>query len=1056
MSSVPEPLQPRAPDLPGNLPGSLPGQQGPSGGITNVIPFHNVSIRLSQRQFKLHEAHFGDQNDEAIEKWLHEMLRIYIDKHKRRFQTELPKWDRLYEGRPLQEKKSFPWPECVSLDTDVLTDRGWKPIGNIEIGEHVYSMDMSGNADFYPVTATTRHPAENFVHFLGKSIDLLVTTNHQLIVEKWCGRLAFHPADYYLEKLHANDAIPLVSHHDRMSAVMTHGLPTRAYLRLLGWYLSEGWAFKSSKSSFGISQSRTANPEKYEILRSDIEQCGIQYSERENGFILSAATMPASLADEFHSLGVHDQKFIPRHALRACEDDLRELLDTLLLGDGWTRKRVGHNKQDSYSTTSWQLANDVQELCQYVGLRGTISVRPSRENRGIIRGRCVGRSKIAYAVSINKKTHVVMDKLHREAVKQPQEVACVTVEPHHTIYVRRNGKAAWIGNCSNLVIQIIGQETDDLAARVVNLLYATSPLAIYRYVARTSDPGAAADKARVLEQFMDFVGYEPDELDLYPKYSRWFSEGAKYGTGWVKAIPEHRVEATIVGYDDQKKKTQMETSDLYHGPKVKNRRLDAVMMDPEADTVEDSQLVTDKSSLSRAEMEERVAAGFYTEEAWEKIRGQPDRHGQDATREKELREQGLQPSHGDEPTAEWDIYECWFWWLGPGDGGKDKVKYRLIEWYHYETRTCMKRVFNFMPQNSCAIVRARLSTGDKGAYGRGYCEMLEHAQDEISTTHNQSADATTAGILGINRVDLGSNLDRHIQIYPFATVPLRKDAFEHIPIGNPAMAQIAAQREELMLQLVHERSGVGPAVAGMGAGGMQGRGKSAQYTAMGTLSVMQDSNSRVNHRASDFRLSHVKLLSLLTKMYGTMGYGKPGSMFGLDDRLLAEALEDFVGGRIRIPIRGASASANKEVEKQTFMMLSPHLAAHHKNVIQMLQALQNPGIPPDVQQFFRAVVKSENRLEKQVLRAFGFDQPDEFVPEPQEVPSGGQQNAPPGAGGPAGAAGPMADPRAAILQSLLARRLGGMAGAGGGVGPAAPTAVGSPLGNEPAAPGAGS
>lgn len=609
-------------------------------------------------------------------------------------------------------------------------------------------------------------------------------------------------------------------------------------------------------------------------------------------------------------------------------------------------------------------------------------------------------------------------------------------------------------NCSNLVVQVVGQETDDLAARVVGLLYATSPLAIYRYVARTNDPGRAADKARLLEQFMDFCGYEPDELDLYPKESRWFSDGAKYGCGWVKPMPENRVEAIIVGYDEQKKKTKLETSELYNGPKVLNLRLDAVMMDPEADTVEESQLVTVKHTLSRHQMEERVAAGFYDAEAWEKVEGRPDRHGLDATREKELRAQGLQPSQGEDIQAEWDIYECWFWWLGPGEGKQYGAKYRLIEWFHYESKTCMKRVFNFMPQNATALVRTRLSTGDKGAYGRGYADMLEHAQDEISTTHNQSADATTAGILGINRVDLGSNLDRHIQIYPFATVPLRKDAFEHIPIGNPAMAQIAAQREQLMLQLVHERSGVGPAVAGMGAGGMSGKGRNSQYTAMGTLSVMQDSNSRVNHRAADFRLAHVKLLSLLTKMYGTFGHGRPGSMFGLDDELLAEALEDFVQGRMRIPIRGANASANKEIEKQTYMLLSQHLAAHHRNIIQMLQAVSNAGVPPDGKQFFQAVIKSENSFEKQILRTFGFDQPEEFVPE---VPSGAgqpQPQPPPNPAGPGAGPVPLADPRAALLQSLLARGGGAMAGPGGGTPAGPPSTNGNPF--APAPTGTGS
>jgi len=372
-------------------------------------------------------------------------------------------------------------------------------------------------------------------------------------------------------------------------------------------------------------------------------------------------------------------------------------------------------------------------------------------------------------------------------------------------------------------------------------------------------------------------------------------------------------------------------------------------------------------------------------------------------------------------------------------------KFRLIWWYHLKSKTVMNRVFNFMPRNKCAILRTKLSAGSKGAYGPGYAEMLENAQDEVSTVHNQGIDATTMGMLGINTVDPagGSSLDRHIQIYPSSIVPLKKDSFMHYDVGNSNMTAMSAQREASILQLIEQRTGIGPAIAGMGSGQGKTTPKGGiQYGSMGTLAVMQDSNSRVNHRTSDFRHAHVQLATMLTELYGIFGLGRPGSLLGLDDSLLSEALADFVQSRIRIPIRAATASANKEVEKQNLMLLGQWVQGHHRNIINMLQAIAQAQIPDEAKAFFVKVMESQNRLAKQLFRAFGFDQPDEFVPDIPKEQNAPVQQANPGAAGPQPANGQVADPRQALLAQLATRIGGSMGGPGGATNGGAPPNAG--------------
>jgi hypothetical protein len=124
-------------------------------------------------------------------------------------------------------------------------------------------------------------------------------------------------------------------------------------------------------------------------------------------------------------------------------------------------------------------------------------------------------------------------------------------------------------------------------------------------------------------------------------------------------------------------------------------------------------------------------------------------------------------------------------------------------------------------------------------------------------------------------------------------------------------------------------------------------------------------------------------------------------MFGLDDDLLKESLKDLLDGKVRIPIRAATASVNKEVEKQNLMLLKTTLMQHDANKVKLLQAIaQGQGIPPQFKKVMRSIVESQDNMMRQVIRDFAIsDQPDEFVAE-VEWPDEQQAQAGPAVGTP--------------------------------------------------------
>lgn len=541
-------------------------------------------------------------------------------------------------------------------------------------------------------------------------------------------------------------------------------------------------------------------------------------------------------------------------------------------------------------------------------------------------------------------------------------------------------------NASNLVVQVIGQRCDDIAARVLGLVWSTSPVAMFRsQFVKPADPNHESEKVRILEQFIDNAAFDHESLDLYRVECVGFADSAKLGTHFFKVVPEQRMEVTevsLMGSDKGSKRTKLTESTIYTGPRIENLEFEHVMGDPDAPTWDKSRLKVHKRTLRKYELEERVFAGHYEEAKVKEIIDRPDRQGPEFSKSRQDVKKGINSPQA-KILSEWDIYECNFWWwVNNGKGGKAKV--HLMASYHYQTRVMIRQVFNFMPDNACPIIPTKLDISSKGIHGRGYADMLEADQVGISTGRNQRIDARTMAITGIIRSS-NENFDKNIKVYPFCVIPGDKDETELLK--NPIdLGTGGIEEEQWLLKTADDRAGVTQAIMGMGAGSVNKKG---QYGAAGTLALLQDGNTRNNLRVSDFRYSHIKLISLCTKVFGKFGVHNIEDNFGKDADLLKEALSDFYHNHIKIPIRATTASVNKEVEKQNDMLLRQNLSMHFKETSAMIQQVSTGALPPNVKKYFIDALKSQDAMMMRLLRNFGYDQPREFVPEFEA----GEQNA---------------------------------------------------------------
>lgn len=584
-------------------------------------------------------------------------------------------------------------------------------------------------------------------------------------------------------------------------------------------------------------------------------------------------------------------------------------------------------------------------------------------------------------------------------------------------------------NCSNLVDPVAAEAVDDLSARVLQLIWSTSPTANFKYFTETASDEEAqrnTKKSSTLEKFVDYAAYEPQELDLYTRENEWFTDSAGLGKARVCVVPENRMEAVYVGYqpgsgNGDKGKAAFENETLYEGPKVVNLRYEDILIDDPDIPFEDNDPIIRRCTLKKRKLSERAQKGFFDPEKVRAILGNPDRYGPNEVKRRENQRKGIQDSQ-DNTLAEWDIYECYFsWW-------HSNKKFRLICWFHQHTKTTLNCVYNFIPKNRVPIIETRLSIK-----GKGFAKMLEGFQDEISTAKNQRNDAITYGMLGVNTLSTqDKTIDRNFTLWPGMFIPAKKDNFQHFEMANAAVAGLSLQNEQMMMQRAKMRAGVDPAIHGMGAGATNKKG---QYGAMATLSTMQDGNSRNDHRTSDFRHSHVKLIGQVVDFYGFMGLGSKARMAGLSQELLTEALDDYLDRALKISMRAATASMNREITKQNLIILNQTVSGYIKETSSQIQALMSPNIPEPYKKWLLSIIIAKTLLMQEIVKQFQIsEQPAEFVPDLkgiEEFVNGQEKAAPTGGGG-----GPIPIEKVA---ELIRQR-------GGGGGAAAQPGLGGPAG----------
>ncbi|RLI08459.1 hypothetical protein DRO24_01210 [Candidatus Bathyarchaeota archaeon] len=370
---------------------------------------------------------------------------------------------------------------CYTPDHEILTEKGW-----VNIREYVERRLSYRVATLNPETNEVEYhkPEKLFkLKYKGKIIkqegrvEFEVIPNHRLWIKpdgkikesskKWQFREARNLPRYakfrldfpfegkeekyfllpgYTKKWNVRESKPRTYYrHLKLGRTRSHTcckvvkpkkIPMDSWLRFLGIYLAEGSLMNKDNnkgSSVVISHKRD---KRIDAIISDLgfKPYYIQSKNRTSGEYLIHNRQLVNYLKQF---GHAEDKFIPRELLNLSRRQLKILFDSLMMGDGSYHK---NGTSAYYATISKRLANDFQELALKVGWIARIVKKDKSLFKHTKHDMYFVNLSSTKEINPNSETDKRSEREYNGYVYSVQV-------PNHIIYVRRNGKPHWNGNC---------------------------------------------------------------------------------------------------------------------------------------------------------------------------------------------------------------------------------------------------------------------------------------------------------------------------------------------------------------------------------------------------------------------------------------------------------------------------------------------------------------------------------------------------------------------------------------------------------------------------------
>lgn len=363
---------------------------------------------------------------------------------------------------------------CYSSDTEVFTENGWKLFKDVDPSEKIWTFNLQSRMmELDTQKSQISYPYNgNMIHLKNKSLDCLVTPDHNMIVKSAWNFLNRPESSFVFKKaseLSNSDRIPVTSEWQGKNIatidINGHKFPADKFMSFMGWYISEGSICKPKKTDWQIHITQTKPENKQEIY----DLCKSLFPVVYNCIDYICIAHVGDIKNYFIRLGHSHEKYIPNKLKNLSQDLLKHFFDSYIKGNG----SISNNKWNGYeqynyghsitaSTNSIKLINDLTEIGMKLGYSISYSIRHPKPIFFKRNNKTYTAKYDQHVIRFNKHKNRCFYKHIMKEIPYNDMVYCLEMEHNHSLFVRRNNKTNWSGNCRCSMVSLTDDEFDEM------------------------------------------------------------------------------------------------------------------------------------------------------------------------------------------------------------------------------------------------------------------------------------------------------------------------------------------------------------------------------------------------------------------------------------------------------------------------------------------------------------------------------------------------------------------------------------------------------------------
>jgi hypothetical protein len=523
----------------------------------------------------------------------------------------------------------------------------------------------------------------------------------------------------------------------------------------------------------------------------------------------------------------------------------------------------------------------------------------------------------------------------------------------------------WKG-ASNLVVPIIGTAVDAVFARLMNAIFGTKD--VWKAVPRSP---AWSGLENPMNRWLNWIA--DNVISLRKKAERWLLGCVKNGTGILKVEWVRRLRNLT--YKDSTGGPMKQTVTIHDGPELRIIPLADFVTSADAIHTQDIQncdLVAERQLFTWKQLKEMQASKIFNDDV-DKLK----EHKRSTTTDMEgeiARNTGVE-------TSEPNDYEIWEVWCSY-DVDNDGIPEELVLNIHKESRTVLRAVFNYYSHQERPYHTIPYNPRENSIFGMGIAQMLAPIQEEVSVIHNQRIDNATLANTTMFKVK-GRSAHRlsPLDVYPGAF--LRQD--EENDIQELKLGQ---QHQTLLPEELHSNS-IGEKRTGVSdyTVGRESSAIGSNATATSTLALIQEGNKRFKLTIENVRAALANIgyqIIMMYKQFAPDGKVVYELFSEEENRMVQEFLklpDETSRAGVIIDTATVSEASNKDIEKQSYLMLMSLLKQFYEGLMQTFMMALNPQAPPALKMLSEHAATTAAKIWQKMLGTFDMVDAESCTPD---------------------------------------------------------------------------